>query len=451
MMHLAFLVSILLGGAHALDNGAITKPFLGWSTWNLLGCRVNETVIREMADAMVSSGMRDAGYTHVMMDDGWTTCAERDHRYYCLNATGGRGDDGKLVADPTSFPSGIKALADYIHAKGLQFGIYTSIGALTCGGYEGSLGHEGVDAQTFADWGVDFVKHDYCNCTSPTVLARTPVMRDALNATGRVMAYYVDVGGMVPRLYGGALSPHRGSPREGRTCNRPEHLPWVWGPQTANMWKTWHDIGSATRSPSGADEGIWPLLCTWDHVMQNVDHNTDHGQILSSGPGAYNFPDMIMAGLPGCTPTEQRAQLSLWVVMGVPLVVSNDLRAHDPDTLALLTNPEALAIVQDPLALPGARVAQNGSGVIYAKALSGADPPARFAVVLLNRGQLGSDPISITLGWCHDFDPFGLCTPPTQRVRVRDVWAGKDLGAFVGGVTLGVAPHDAKLLVITAE
>ena len=135
-------------------------------------------------------------------------------------------------------------------------------------------------------------------------------------------------GGMVPRLYGGGLSPHKGSPREGRTCNRPEHLPWVWGPQTANMWKTWHDIGSAWRTPSGADEGKWPLRCTWDRVMQNTDHNTDHGQILSSGPGAYNFPDMVMMGLPGCTPTEQRAQLSLWVVMGVPLVVSHDLRVR---------------------------------------------------------------------------------------------------------------------------
>ena len=265
----------------ALNNDALPVPLLGWTSWNLLGLEVNETVVHEMANAMVASGLRDAGWNWLLLDDGWPRCGARDStKGACVNNTG-RGADGRLVADPQRFPSGMKAAADFAHGLGLKFGLYTSIGKLTCGLYEGSEGHEEVDAATFADWGIDFLKHDYCLSTVPKAMAHTAKMRDALNATGRRIVYYVDVGGMVPTTFGGALRPT--TPRE-ITASRPEQLPWAWAPGVAHLWKTWHDVGV------NPDPQSYPLLCSWDKVLENLDHNTGHGQTLSSGPNSFNHP-----------------------------------------------------------------------------------------------------------------------------------------------------------------
>ena len=441
--------------AAALDNGALPIPLLGWSTWNLVGNRVNETLLRSMADAMVDSGLRTAGWRWIMLDDGWTECLEHTaDGAMCLDHTPGRGADGRLRPDPSLFPSGMKSTVEYVHKLGLRFGIYTSFGDRTCAGYSGSLGHEAVDAATFGAWGVDLVKHDYCVCNASVVLKSAPLMRDALNATGRPIVYYVDVGGMVPKVAPGALhsGPGRGPTHPGKVVSRAQDLPWVWGPSTANLWKTWHDIGHQA-TPAAK---VYPLSCQWARIMDNLDHNVGHGQLLASGPNGYNFPDMLMLGLPGCSPAEERSQYSLWVVQGTPLVASNDLRELVPGhgltasargTLAILSNGEALAIAQDPLALPGAKVKDSGSTSVYIKPLAGADPPTSFAAALLNRGEAEA---TVELDFCVDLDPFGICDPSGVPgvLAVRDVWAVKELGVFSGKIVLNVSAHGTVLLTL---
>jgi hypothetical protein len=233
---------VILLGLLALDNGAVPRPFLGWSTWNLLGCAVNETIVKEMADAMVSSGLRDAGWRWIMLDDCWSKCEKKDphNDNACVDISAARDAQGNILADPALFPSGMAATADHVHELGLSFGIYTSFGKLTCMGYAGSLGYEAQDAATFASWGVDLLKHDYCDSDPAGVVSRAPIMRDALNATGRTIAYYVDVGGSVPKVAGGRLHARSGSPRAHKTVHSFADLPWSWGPTTANVCSNQH-------------------------------------------------------------------------------------------------------------------------------------------------------------------------------------------------------------------
>lgn len=361
-------------GAHAAPgNGLARTPPMGWNSWNHFSCNITEQTIRETADAMVVTGMRDAGYRYVVIDDCWQVA---------------RDANGALVADPARFPHGIKALADYVHSKGLLFGIYTDAGTNTCQGRPGTLGHEDQDARTFAAWGVDYVKEDWChaqNLDAPTQYAK---FRDALMRTGRPIVLSI--------------------------CEWGSNQPWEWAPSVGNLWRTTDDIED-----------------TWSSMLDNLDQSAEHA--TAAGPGAWNDPDMLEVGNGGMTDAEYRAHFSLWAIMAAPLVAGNDLRNMSAATIATLTNPEVIAVDQDSLGAQGMLVWERPPELqVWAKPLR----DGSRAIALLNRS---SAPARITAY----FSRAGIHTDSAQ---VRDLWLHKELGRF-GRQFADTVPAHAVVLV----
>ncbi|MFI5833341.1 glycoside hydrolase family 27 protein [Micromonospora sp. NPDC051300] len=345
------LAATVVGGAtvpqpaRALDNGVARTPPMGWNSWNTFGCNINETLIRQMADAMVSSGMRDAGYQYVVVDDCW------------MNPN--RDSAGNLQGDPSRFPSGMKALGDYIHSRGLKFGIYQGPLDKTCAQYfnsypgaTGAQGHEAQDARQFAAWGVDYLKYDWCS-PSGTIDDQVRVftiMRDALAATGRPIVYSIN---------SNSVHSKTGPQRD-------------WG-DVANMWRTTEDITNTWNS--GQTNG-YPM------GVQNIVDVT----VPLAGrakPGAFNDMDMLEVGRGGMTDTEMRSHFALWAVLASPLIAGNDLRSMNAATQTILKNAILIGISQDPLARQASQVSFDGTRRVLAKPLANGD----VAVVLFNQGS----------------------------------------------------------------
>ncbi|MBC9713159.1 ricin-type beta-trefoil lectin domain protein [Streptomyces sp. TRM66268-LWL] len=331
--------------AEALENGVGRTPPMGWNTWNTFGCNINETLIRQTADAIVSSGMRDLGYEYVVVDDCW----------FDPN----RDSAGNLRANPTRFPSGMKALGDYLHARGLKFGLYQAPLDRTCAQYfgsypgaTGSLGHEEQDARQFAAWGVDYLKYDWC---SPTGTIDDQVrtfakMRDALKATGR------------PILY--SINPNSIHEKTGPQRN--------WG-DVANIWRTTEDITNVWNS--GQTNG-YPM------GIQNIV-NVNAPLSGYATPGQFNDPDMMVVGRGGMTDTEMRSHFALWAMMAAPLIAGNDMRNMDAATATIMKNANLIAINQDTLGRQATQISNDGTRRILAKRLSNGD----VAVALFNQGS----------------------------------------------------------------
>jgi alpha-galactosidase len=330
--------------AQALNNGVARTPPMGWNTWNTFGCNINETLIRQMADAIVANGMRDLGYRYVVVDDCW------------FNPN--RDAAGNLQGDPSRFPSGMRALGDYLHARGLLFGIYQVPAAETCAQYfnsypgaTGSLGHEAQDARQFAAWGVDFLKYDWCspNGTINDQVVSFARMRDALAATGRPIVY--------------SINPNSIHEKTGPLRN--------WG-DVANMWRTTEDITNAwnTGQTNGYPMGI-----------QNIV-NVNVPLAPYAQPGGFNDPDMMEVGNGGMTDTEMRSHFALWAIMAAPLIAGNDLRNASAATLTILRNQNLIAINQDSLGLQAVHVSNDGTRRVLAKRLANGD----VAVALFNQG-----------------------------------------------------------------
>ena len=349
-------------------NGLARTPPMGWNSWNKFGCNVSEQLIREQADAIVASGMRDAGYQYVVIDDCWQVA---------------RDAAGAIVADPERFPHGIKALADYVHARGLKFGIYTDAGTLTCQRRPGSFGHEAQDARTYAAWGVDYVKVDWCNTTgldAPTQYAR---FRDALARAGRPIVFSI--------------------------CEWGVNQPWEWAPRVGNLWRTTDDV-----------EDRWPSM------LANLDQTAQHAAV--AGPGGWNDPDMLEVGNGGMTDDEYRAHFSLWAILAAPLIAGNDVRTMSPATRAILTNAEVIAVDQDPLGAQGILVWAGPPELqVWAKPLA----DGSRAVALLNRSTAAA---KITA----DFRRAGL---RADSATVRDLWAHAEVGRFAREYSATVPAH----------
>jgi len=360
-------------------------PPMGWNSWNKYGCDgLNETVVKKMADAFVTSGMKDAGYEYVNLDGCWMD--GRD------SAT------GQFKVNASKFPSGIAALADYVHGKGLKLGIYSTPNTKSCaglyGGYTGGVGskdHETTDAQTWADWGIDYLKYDKCQGD----LSRFAVMRDALRKTGRPIFYSINPGDQGPYCTPTSCSIDLVS--------------------IANMWRIEFDISA-----------------NWADVIRLIDKNKP--EYVGAGPGHFNDPDMLEVGN-GLNDTEGRAHFSMWCIMAAPLITGNDLSTMSATTKAILTNQEVIAVDQDPLGQQGRVVAGAGtSQEVWSKELSGTNTRA---VALFNRG---SSSASITVKWSE----LGL---PAGSATVRDLWQGKDLGSFSDQYTAdGVQSHAVVML-----
>lgn len=362
--------------AHDAPALAPTPP-MGWNSWNHFACDVNEQTIRETADAMVSSGMRDAGYRYVVIDDCWQVS---------------RDGAGTLVADPQRFPHGIKALADYVHSKGLLFGIYTDAGTNTCQGRPGTLGHEVQDARTFAAWGVDYVKEDWCHARGLDAPTQYRKFRDALTHTGRPIVLSL--------------------------CEWGYNQPWDWAPKIGQLWRTTDDIEDK-----------------WSSMLSNLDQSAQHAAV--AGPGHWNDPDMLEVGNGGMTDDEYRAHFSLWAVMAAPLIAGNDLRSMSDATRAILTNHEVIAVDQDSLGAQGMLVSEGPPDLqVWARALR----DGSRAIVLLNRSDTSA---KITASF-HRAGLYG------DSASVHDLWSHRDLGTFGGSFATTVAPHGVVMIVARA-
>jgi len=367
-------------------NGLALTPPMGWNSWNKFACNVNEQTVRDTADAMVSSGMRDAGYQYVVIDDCWQ---------------GPRDPGGVITADTLKFPSGIKALADYVHSRGLKFGIYSDAGRLTCGGRPASQGHEYQDALTYARWGVDYLKYDWCNTGERNAREAYAVMADALRSSGRDIVFSM--------------------------CEWGTASPWLWAKNTANLWRTTGDISDdfATKK-KGHD---------WEHpVLMLVDLNEPLWPF--AGPGHWNDADMLEVGNGGMTPDEYRAHISLWAMMASPLMAGNDVAHMDETTRSILLNKEVIAVDQDRLGAQGHRIWKDVDREIWVKPLAGGGR----AVLLFNRGEA---PVAIRA----TAEQLGY--PAGVRAKVRDLWAHKDRSRWSGAIDATVGPHSVAMFTVT--
>jgi alpha-galactosidase len=381
-------VALVIGGlvpppVGALGNGVAMTPPMGWNSWNKFGCNVGEDLIRSMTDAMVTSGMKNVGYEYVVIDDCWQ--ASRD-------------EQGNIVADPQRFPSGIKALADYVHGKGLKFGIYSDAGSMTCAKHPGSRGHEFQDAHQYASWGVDYLKYDWCNVGTADAQAAYITMRDALAATGRPIVFSM--------------------------CEWGTAKPWLWAKDVGNLWRTTGDIADCWDCKKEYESGF----------VKNLDLQV--GLESFAGPGHWNDPDMLEVGNGGMTTTEYRSHFSLWSLLAAPLIAGNDLRTMTPEIHDILTNSEVIAVNQDALGREGNRVRKYGDLEVWAKQLK----DGTRAVVLFNRSAAASD---VSVSW----EEIGY--PAHLSAVVRDLWAKKDLGNFVGSFKATVPSHGVVMIKVT--
>lgn len=358
-------------GAQAADLAS--TPPMGWSSWNHFGCHISDAIIRAQADALVSSGLKAAGYTYINIDDCWQ----------------GTRDARGFIRPNANFPD-MKALADYVHGKGLKIGIYSSPGVKTCAGYEGSLGHEEQDAQTYAQWGMDLLKYDLCSLEGKgDQIAAYKKMGDALRKSGRPIVYSLCQYGM-----------------EGV---------WRWGASVGgNLWRTTDDIRDNF------------YIAMFNGFEQN-------GLERFAGPGHWNDPDMLEVGNRGLSENESKSHMSLWCILAAPLIAGNDLAHMSRETLAILSNRELIAVDQDRAGIQGRRIHQEGPLEIWMKPL--ADGSKVVALFNLDWG-----PMPMTVA----FSELGLEGPHS----VRDLWAHKDLGEFQDDFTATVPKHGVVVIMV---
>ena len=366
-----------------LERLALTPP-MGWNSWNKFGCDVSEQLIREVADAIAANGMREAGYEYVVIDDCWQV--DRDA-------------EGNIVVDPHRFPSGMKALADYVHAKGLRFGIYSDAGTHTCQGRPGSRGYEFQDARQYAAWGVDYLKYDWCNTGTQNAPASYRLMRQALERAGRPIVFSL--------------------------CEWGSNKPWLWGEGIGHLWRTTGDIQDCFDC-----RREWGGL-GWTHILDLQD-----GLETYAGPGHWNDPDMLEVGNGGMTVPESRAHFALWAMLAAPLMAGNDIRSMAPEIREILLNAEVIAVDQDPLGRQARRVRDDGDLEVWARELA----DGGRAVALLNRG---SDAAAIAVAWPE------IGYPAHLDAAVRDLWQHRDLPRATGLFTATVPPHDVVMIRIT--
>ncbi|WP_249123974.1 glycoside hydrolase family 27 protein [Saccharopolyspora erythraea] len=388
------------------QDGVAGTPPMGWNSWNSFGCDIDERLIRDTADALVGSGMRDAGYQYVVVDDCWFD-PQRDPQ-------------GNLRANPERFPGGIRALADYVHSRGLKFGIYQVPTEKTCAqrggtypGATGSLGHEEQDARTFAEWGVDYLKYDWCSPegTLEDQIAAFTKMRDALAATGRPIVYSINSNSYHPD-------------KNGATHD--------WSP-VANMWRTTEDIKPVWDS---GNENEYPM-----GVVNIVEVN--RGLAAQARPGHWNDPDMLevgvydVEGFKGLTDTEARAHLSMWAMMASPLIAGNNVTRMPDGIRDILTNREVVAVDQDPAGAQGVPVRDHGDREVWVKSMA----DGSRAVALFNRGERHA-------GIRTTAREAGL--PEAPGYQVRDLWAHED-STTDGEIRAEVPAHGVVLLRVSAR
>lgn len=358
-----FILCILLPVVQSLENGLGLVPPMGWNSWNAFHCDINETRIFGAADQIVDLKLSEVGYTYLNIDDCWM----HNERV-----------DGKYVGDYERFAGGMKNVGDYIHSKGLRFGIYTSAGEKTCAGYPGSLGHEEIDALTFAEWGVDYLKYDNCYADGLPSIDRFPRMRDALNATGRLIYYSL--------------------------CQWGKEDSWQWAPAVSNSWRTTEDIQP-----------------TWKSIRFNFWLSQQHAE--RSQPGAWLDPDMLEVGNGGLSFEENKSHFSLWCLAKSPLLLGMDLYTISEETYNIVTNTKLIRVNQDPHAS-------------QATCFSGCHVLADWSILATR--ITGGATVVVVINWCDEIltdltiagSAVGIVPSKDQKVQVIDLWTDEEVGVF---------------------
>lgn len=443
MPRLLFL-PLLLPLSASLDNGAALVPPRGLTTWELFDFAVNASAIEAVAAAMVSSGLVSAGYDILWLDDGWPACDEfSGGPFSSCKTPAPRGPDGRIIPDPLKFPSGLAPVAASLRARGIRMGIYSAPHAATCGGFTGSLGHEAVDAAAWVEWGITAVKmdagcQDDCSIHDGCLLGSLARMRDGLNATGVPVLYYVDDGNPTtgPRVYNPAA---RGWPQNAQTATHFARA-WAenvvaWGGEIANMYKLWFD-----RSDR------------WGSLLDNVGQQANFAWFQR--PGAFLAPDQLTIGQGQMTAGEYRAEVFLYAALGAPMFLSAPIDRLSAAELALLTNPELLAVHADADCVMATRV-------WHATATAGDRWPVEtwvrpladgsFVWTLVNLDPAEAHTVPILFGNGGDWAGSDIFPASIDRGRVRDVAARADIGVFEAAANISVAPHDARLIRVYPE
>jgi len=384
LLLLGALCFLATGSARAQSDKLAATPPMGWNSWNHFAGKVTDADVRAAADAIVASGMRDAGYIYVNIDDTWE---------------GPRDADGNITTN-SKFPD-MKALADYVHSKGLKIGIYSSPGPKTCAGYPGSYEHEQQDANTYAKWGIDYLKYDLC---SYGAIMKKAAPNDQQKQWEMMQAAY-------EKMHQALLSTHR--PIVFSLCQYGFDAVWNWGPKVGgNLWRTTGDINDS-------------------YDRMSVIGFAQAGLSKYAAPGHWNDPDMLEVGNGHMTPDEYRTHMSLWAILAAPLLAGNDLSKMDDTTKSILMNKDVIAVDQDRLGIQGDRVSAIGPFEVWSKPLEGGDK----AVALFNRSE-AEYPITV------DFKSVGFDGP----VHARDLWSHKDLGTLNGSYTAVVPKYGVVML-----
>lgn len=361
-------------------EGLAPTPQMGWNSWNKFGTDINEQMVKEMADAIVSTGLKDAGYNHILLDDGWMAM-ERDSQ-------------GNLVPHPEKFPNGIKVVADYVHSKGLKFGLYNCAGSKTCAGYPGSRGHEYQDALKYAEWGVDYLKYDWCSTGKLNAEEAYTTMRDALYSAGRPIFLSI--------------------------CEWGDNKPWEWAQPIGHSWRTTGDIYNC-------------FDCEHDHggyfswgVLKIINMRDQDMLRQVAGPDHWNDMDMLEIGNGGLTLYEEQTHFALWAILNSPLILGNDLRNMSAETLDILTNKDIIAINQDTQAIQGFKLKTDGTVEIWVKPMQNDE----WAICFFNHSE---DTTEFSFDWTShtindNLSGKKIAFNDNNVYKLKDLYLKKEIG-----------------------
>lgn len=378
--------------AQKFENLALTPP-MGWNSWNTFQTNISEKLVMETADMLVSSGMKDAGYTYLVLDDGWMAM-ERDPK------------TGDLIADPKKFPHGMKTVADYVHSKGLKFGLYNCAGTKTCAGYPGTRGYEYQDARLYASFEIDYLKFDWCSSDGINAKEAYSTMSKALKVAGRPIVFSL--------------------------CEWGGNKPWEWAAPVGHLWRTTGDI--AAQFDGIKSYGNWHA----NGVMTIVDLQDTLNRY--AGPGHWNDPDMLEVGN-GMSTSEDRTHFSVWCIMAAPLISGNDITKMNAATKAILTDKDVVAIDQDAMGIQGFKYSDKDSLQTWFKPLSNGE----WAVCFLNRS---STPKQAQFNWKTNAVTDAVSKTSfdgNTTYKLYNVWTKKQEGTTAKDIDVAVAPHDVVM------